>query len=1106
MRPEWARSRAYTGSMMVGSGLDYRILGAVELWRDGRQVDIGGPRLRALLGLLVLHRNRVVSTDRLIDLLWGERPPSTAANTLHVLISHLRRALNGDGGEAVLVTRRPGYELRVAPGRIDLERFETLCAEATVAANANDYQRASARLGEALALWRDDPMPELVDVSELAGELGRIRELRLAALEAQFDAELALGRHRQVVTELEAVVSLEPLRELFRSQLMLALYRCGRQVEALDAYRDGRQLLVDALGVEPGPELREMERRILVHDPTLRPPGFASPHRRSNLLAVAAVAALVLLAAGYLVFRGDHTEVASPASSVVLIRSNRVVASAAPVGPGAVAMQPNGTAWVSEVGNGTVTRVSASGATQTAGVGGRPTDLAWGFGDVWIGDAPDRKLLAYDPATKSIALTVRLARTAGVVAEPAAHVAVGGGSVWVDQGGSAGIRRIDPTTGRTLAHITGVQTGAIAFGLGSVWVAGNYFSSARLDRIDPRTNHHTSTPLPIGTPVSIAVADHDIWIVCTDATLWRIDPRWGRITSVSGLAFRPVAVSGTGGGVWVAGQAPNSVSRIDPHSGIVQKTIPLNQSPTGIAANSIGVWVTTDRPAAPALGAPTDGTVTVALSTGVDSIDPAITYWPTMWQIEYATGLPLLSYPDTAGPDGERLTPGAATALPDVSNHGRTYTFTVRPNLRFWPTRQPVTARSFRAAVERALSPGVDSTFARDFMADLVGAQAFEHGRATHVTGIHVLGPRQISFTTTHAHPDFPTRIAMPFYAAIPPNTPDAPATTPIPAAGPYYIAQYTPGRALVLARNPGYPGPRQAVARRIVYRLGGSTPTPGWQQVADGQADYDADPASPTQLSHLALTHNIGVRLTVNPKPELRYLVVNTHSPSLRDPNVRRAIALAIDRQALAATLGPDAATATDQYLPPADPGYPGSGFAYPLSKPNIHAARQLIRRSRVRLPLTLRLSTCLDAVCRQDGAPARVAILRRELAQIGIRLTVRPLPRPDQFALDTSGVGFDLADEGFDFPDPDPGTLEFPITQEAGIHLTPAIHRADHSVAPARYAAWRRIDINLARNSSPLIAYAITNTLTLTTPSVGCLIYQPEYGIDLTRLCSGR
>jgi DNA-binding winged helix-turn-helix (wHTH) protein len=184
--------------MMVGSGLDYRILGAVEVWRDSRQVDIGGPRQRALLGLLILHRNRVVSTDRLIDLLWGERPPSTAANTLHVLISHLRRALNGDGGEAVLVTRRPGYELHVAPGCVDLERLESLYAEATVAANATDYQRASARLGEALVLWRDDPMPELVDVSELAGELGRIRELRMAALEGWFDAELALGRHRQI--------------------------------------------------------------------------------------------------------------------------------------------------------------------------------------------------------------------------------------------------------------------------------------------------------------------------------------------------------------------------------------------------------------------------------------------------------------------------------------------------------------------------------------------------------------------------------------------------------------------------------------------------------------------------------------------------------------------------------------------------------------------------------------------------------------------------------------------------------------------------------------------------------------------------------------------
>jgi len=1091
--------------MTAGSRLDYRILGTVEVWRNGHQLDIGGPRQRALLALLVMHRNRVVSTDRLIDLLWGERPPPTAANTLHVLISHLRRALDGDGdgGEAVLVTRRPGYELRVTHGDVDLERFEILRAEGIAAADAHNYRVASTRLKEALALWRDDPMPELSDISVLAGELGRIKELRLAVLEDRFDAELALGKHREVRAELEALVTLEPHLERLRAQWMLALYRCGRQIEALSAYRQGRRVLVDEFGVEPGPELREMERRILVHDPTLRSPGVASRHGRSGVFAVT-VAMLLIALTGYLAFRDDHTQAASSRSGVMLIRSDAVVARSPLATPGAIAVEPNGDAWVTEVGNGTLATVSASGGQQIIGVGGRPSDLAWGFGDLWIGDATDRKLVAYNPATESIALTTPLSKTVGVLAQPSAHIAIGGGSVWVDQGGPAGIRRVDPSTGRTLAQITGVQTGAITFGLGSVWVAGNYFSSASLDRIDPRTNRYTSTPLPIGSPASLSVAGGYIWLVCDDGTMWRINPETHDLTRISGLTSRPVAVDAAEGQVWVAGQAPSSVTRIDAETGVVQDTIAVEQSPNGIVAGSHGVWVTTTPPAASSPNPPAANTVRVALNTGIDSIDPAISTWATTWQIEYATGLRLLTYPDVSGPEGKRLIPDAATSLPAISNHGHTYTFTIRAGLKFWPTGQAVTAESFRDGVQRALSPGIDSISARDFMGDLVGAAAFENRRATLVTGIRLLDAHRISFTTTGVDPDFPTRLAMPFYTAVPPDTPDTPAQTPLPSAGPYYIASYTPGRSLVLVRNPGYPGPRRTTARNIIYHLGGPTTDPAWVQVADGKADYDADPASPDQLAQLArLQRGREIGLLVNPKPELRYLVVNTRSSRLRDVRIRRAIALAIDRRALASTLGPDAATATDQYLPPTDPGYPGNGLAYPLGTPNINAARLLIRRARVHLPLTLRLSSCLDPACRQDGAPTRVTILRHDLARIGIRLLVHSLSRPDQFALDTSGAGFDLADEGFDFPDPDPSSLEFPLIQEAGMPRTLDMRRADHDPVPERYASWRRIDLGLARGPSPLIAYAVSNTLTLTSPGLGCLVFQPEYGIDLTRLC---
>jgi DNA-binding SARP family transcriptional activator len=260
--------------------MEFRILGPLEVIERGRPLELGGSRQRALLALLLTHANEVVSTDRLIDELWGARPPTTAPNALQYHISRLRKAL---GHEDAIVTRRPGYLIRVEPDELDRLRFERLVEEA----RGSQSERAARLLRDALRLWRGPALADVADQPFAQEEARRLEELRLSALERRLDAELALGGGAGLVGELEALAREHPLREAFRAQLMLALYRTGRQAEALDVYRETRRLLVDELGVEPGPALQELEQAILRQDPDLDPAGAPrAPSTRSILVVV----------------------------------------------------------------------------------------------------------------------------------------------------------------------------------------------------------------------------------------------------------------------------------------------------------------------------------------------------------------------------------------------------------------------------------------------------------------------------------------------------------------------------------------------------------------------------------------------------------------------------------------------------------------------------------------------------------------------------------------------------------------------------------------------------------------------------------------------------
>ena len=257
--------------------LEFRILGPLEVLRDGESINLGGGKQRAVLAILLLNANEVVSSDRLIDELWGESAPETAAKALQVHVSQLRKSLDpgrgaGEPGQ-ILVTRPPGYLLKLEPEQIDLARFDLLVREGREALAAGDPESGSRRLHDALSLWRGAPLADLGFESFAQTEIARLADLRIAALEDRLEADLACGRHAEVVGELEALVAAEPLRERPWGQLMLGLYRSGRQSDALDAFRRAREALVEELGIEPGKELRRLHDAVLAQDPVLDLPG-----------------------------------------------------------------------------------------------------------------------------------------------------------------------------------------------------------------------------------------------------------------------------------------------------------------------------------------------------------------------------------------------------------------------------------------------------------------------------------------------------------------------------------------------------------------------------------------------------------------------------------------------------------------------------------------------------------------------------------------------------------------------------------------------------------------------------------------------------------------
>jgi DNA-binding SARP family transcriptional activator/streptogramin lyase len=587
--------------------------------RGQQALPLGSPKQRALLGLFLVHANEAIPRERLIEELWGETAPKTVKAVLNVYLSRLRRLLADGSGEQLLVTHAAGYVLSVRPEGLDALRFETLLERGRRELASGEAERASASLHDALALWRGPALAELAFEAFAQAEIARLDELRLTGVEARVEADLALGRHDSLVAELETLVTAHPYREGLRAQLMRALYRSGRQAEALETYRRARRTFSDELGIEPGPRLQELEQAILRHDSSLEAPGLEALQareghsietvvqrppfwsRRTVALGIAlllAIVAAVVAVAHYssggslepVMLAGDSVAVIDPGTDTIV---GEIPVGDRPAGPAV----GEGSVWAGNRDDNTLLRIDprSRDVVRTIGLGAEPTDVEVGAGSVWV--LSDRVLLRIDPAVNDVVATIPLPPAIG--AGRWSRLEVGAHAVFVCScGAPGGIVRIDPAT-TSVVTVLRSPVWDTAYGDGALWAITGWEQNT-IERIDAKTNAVESIPLgrlgeTSGWRYRMAIGDGTTWLLAP-ASLWKVDSTTGRFLGSVPLPHSEGGSIATGdGAVWIA-SSEGLVLRIDADSQVA-KTIPLGtlvypaENGNALAVGEGSVWV-----------------------------------------------------------------------------------------------------------------------------------------------------------------------------------------------------------------------------------------------------------------------------------------------------------------------------------------------------------------------------------------------------------------------------------------------------------------------------------------------------------------------------------
>ena len=523
--------------------------------------------------------------------------------------------------------------------------------------------------------------------------------------------------------------------------------------------------------------------------------------------------------------------------------------------------------------------------------------------------------------------------------------------------------------------------------------------------------------------------------------------------------------------------------------------------------------------------APQGGVLKAALYSGIDFVDPALAYYQSSWQIEYATCVKLLNYPDKPAPAGYALQPEAASSLPQVSSDGLTYTFTVPAGKYKFNTGEPVTAQTFADTLMRDLNPKQLSPlvgFVDTSSSSVVGAANW-NGKGT-IPGIQVSGDKLI-IKLTKPNGTLVPEMATPFMCAVPKNTPiTSKGVNSIAGAGPYYISSYTPNKSVVLKRNPNYHGSRPHNLNEIDFTQLSIDRNQGILETKNGQLDYCPD--CPTAEQSFSLNSQYGTgspaaqsgtqRFFISPQIEVDYYAMNTARPAFSNPLVREAVNYAIDRTGMAKQLGYKKGVPTAKYLPPQLPGASTEQQIYPMS-PNLSKAQALMNQAKaqgVKTPINVLVYSTQGS----QAATNRMALLTQELKPLGINVSVKYFERAVQFQQEgVKGTPSDIADEGWlaDFPDP----YDFVNILLNGEHIPPTngynfsffndptynakMDAAAGTTGSNRATTYGNLATDIAKNAAPWAAWANEQNYDFFGPAVGCVMWEPSYGMDLANLC---
>jgi YVTN family beta-propeller protein len=837
--------------------------------------------------------------------------------------------------------------------------------------------------------------------------------------------------------------------------------------------------------------------------------------RRAAVVAAAGALVVAAIVVRLLAF-GGSSQTDIPPNSVVALESSGSIAATVPVGARPVAITSGvGALWVANLDDRSVTRVnlSARRAVRTIAISGVPAALAGTKTGVWVTDESG-DLSKLDPQYDRIVSTRPLAELSyfgGTVRPTLAAF----GAIWlVDPEGS--VSRIDPDSARRLGSV-GVGNGpsAIAAGAGSLWVTNR--ADGTVTRIDPETLVTTSIPVGHG-PVAVAVNAAGAWVANSgDNTVVRVHLETNAVAGTTRVGDGPTAVLATENALWVANGRDGTVMRLDPRSGKRNKTIHLGGTPTALASAGGHVWVAV----APAPPRPPEagGVARLTVQQDVAPLDPAlVVFFP---QISYATCANLLTYSDKPAPEGSRIVPEVAEAVPVPTAGGTTYTFTIRRGFRFSPpSNEAVTARTFKSTIERVINPRLKSEYAHAF-SGVVGYRNYIAGKAHELAGVVTRGR---TLTIRLAQPDggFLAALAGGAACAVPRDTPaDAGGIDTLPAAGPYYISSYTPRQQLILRRNPNYHGDRPRRLDQIVITIGVNQAR-ALGEIEAGKVDYALDGLPSEAAPRLVSAYGPGSKAAraghqqyfISPAPGMRFLHMNTSRPPFSHVRLRRAVNYAIDRAALAAqgrrfaVLNPfNAGAPTDDYLPPSALGATDAHL-YPLDGPDLGRAKRIAGRVHAEAVMY----TPNEPPWRQEAE-----IIRRNLKPLGIEVEVKEFPAADYFTrIGRLGEPFDLAVSGWYFGSTDPvqmlGVFDGSLIRITGFNNPssfndPAFNRKIAAVTKLsgakRYRAAARLALELARDDAPAAAIAATASRDFFSARIGCQIYQPVYGIDIAALC---